>query len=112
MILTCSRMRAVRGKIYPPGQETVLTGDVVITGRLCQAITDELTCCLPCPLTDWIYPDSFNTLVKVADWVSVVSLICCLFLLLSWAFLPVDKTNRHYLSICLTLGVTLMNVSS
>ncbi|AEO70061.1 uncharacterized protein THITE_2120943 [Thermothielavioides terrestris NRRL 8126] len=45
-----------------------------------------------------------------ANWVAVASTVCCVFLLLSWAVLPVDKTYRHYLSICLTMGVVFMNL--
>lgn len=85
---------------------------LVVAGRLCQSLSADITCCLPCPLTDWTYPESFNTMSLVADWVSVASIICCVFLLLSWAVLPVEKTHRHYLSICLTTAVALMNVSS
>ncbi|KAF7551448.1 hypothetical protein G7046_g7716 [Stylonectria norvegica] len=80
-----------------------------VDGRLCQSI-GKMQCCLPCPMTDWVYPDYFVTLTAVANWVSAVSMICCTFLLLSWAFLPVEKTNRHYLSICLTISVLLMNL--
>lgn len=84
----------------------------VVEGRLCQKITDTLSCCMPCPMTDWAYPDSFQTLSLAAGWVAVVSTVCCVFLLLSWIFLPVEKTNRHYMSICLTIGVVFMNVSA
>lgn len=63
-------------------------------------------------MTDWVYPESFNVLGRVSEIVAVVSTAACIFLLLSWAFLPVEKTHRHYLSICLTLGVVLMNVSA
>lgn len=62
-------------------------------------------------MSDWVYPDYFKTLTDVANWVSLFSVLCCVFLLISWAFLPVEKTNRHYLSICLTVAVLLMNVS-
>ncbi|KXJ95509.1 hypothetical protein Micbo1qcDRAFT_26936 [Microdochium bolleyi] len=79
-------------------------------GRLCTTIAAGVTCCLPCPMTDWTYPDSFITMSAVANWITVVSMICCGFLLLSWAFLPVEKTHRHYLSICLTLGICMMNM--
>ncbi len=79
-------------------------------GRICQKLSDELTCCLPCPLTDWAYPDSFKTMTAAANWVAVAGTICCVFLLLSWAVLPVDKTYRHYLSICLTVAVIFMSV--
>ncbi|CCF39314.1 hypothetical protein CH063_10179 [Colletotrichum higginsianum] len=81
-----------------------------IEGRLCQNLSATLQCCLPCPLTDWVYPDYFNTLTTAANWVCVASAACCLFLLVSWAVLPVDKTYRHYLSICLTIAVLIMNL--
>lgn len=61
-------------------------------------------------MTDWVYPESFNTLGLVAEWIAVVSTVFCVFLLLSWAALPVEKTSRHYLSVCLTSGVLLMNL--
>jgi len=81
-----------------------------IDGRLCTALTATINCCLPCPMTDWTYPDTFNTMSTVANWITVASMVCCAFLLISWAFLPVEKTHRHYLSICLTLGICLMNM--
>ena len=46
-----------------------------------------------------------------ANWINVLSLVCIAFLLLSFAVLPVGKTHRHYLSVCLAIGVTLMSVS-
>lgn len=69
-----------------------------------------ISCCLPCPLTAWAYPDNFDTMGIAADWVAVASTVCCVFLLLSWLVLPIDKTHRHYLSICLTFAVTFMNL--
>ncbi|KAK4042428.1 hypothetical protein C8A01DRAFT_33500 [Parachaetomium inaequale] len=80
-----------------------------VEGRLCQPF-NGITCCLPCPMTDWAYPDSFQTMTTAANWVAVASTVCCVFLLLSWAVLPVEKTYRHYLSICLTIGVMFMNL--
>ncbi|KAH8675668.1 hypothetical protein BX600DRAFT_507888 [Xylariales sp. PMI_506] len=91
-------------------QENFFTGGGYVDGRLCEAVTAEISCCLPCPMTDWVYPDNFNQLTSVASWVNVVGMVCCAFLLLSWLFLPVEKTHRHYLSICLTLAVVLMNL--
>jgi len=61
-------------------------------------------------MTDWAYPDSFQTMSTAANWVAVASTICCVFLLLSWAVLPVEKTYRHYLSISLTTAVMFMNL--
>ncbi|KAH8910669.1 hypothetical protein BR93DRAFT_873113 [Coniochaeta sp. PMI_546] len=91
-------------------QESLFDKGGFVEGRLCQKITDTLSCCMPCPMTDWAYPDSFQTLSLAAGWVAVVSTVCCVFLLLSWIFLPVEKTNRHYMSICLTIGVVFMNL--
>ncbi|CCC10400.1 unnamed protein product [Sordaria macrospora k-hell] len=81
-----------------------------VDGRLCQDAGKGLRCCLPCPMTDWAYPDEFNTLGEVAQWVAVAGTACCVFLLLSWIILPVDKTSRHYLSLCLTTAVLFMNL--
>lgn len=61
-------------------------------------------------MTDWTYSSAFNTVGIVAEWVAVVSLISCLFLLISWAVLPIDKTHRHYLSICVTIAVSFINL--
>lgn len=79
---------------------------------MCESLSSTLSCCLPCPVTDWVYPDSFQSLGTAAGWVAVVSTVCVVFLLASWAFLPVEKTNRHYMSICLTIAVVFMNVSA
>jgi hypothetical protein len=43
--------------------------------------------------------------------VSLGSVICCLFLLLSFLVLPVQKTSRHYLSICLVSAIGLCCLS-
>lgn len=89
-----------------------LTGGPDIPGRLCQELKPGLSCCLPCPITDWVYADYFQTSSDVASWVSVVGAICCVFLLLSYAVLPVEKTGRHYLSISIVSAVIFMHVSS
>ncbi|KAL6867796.1 G-protein coupled receptor [Trichoderma novae-zelandiae] len=95
-----------------PFYDASLFGDTggYVDGRLCQTIAGSVQCCLPCPMTDWVYPDSFTTIGTVANWIATASVICCVFLLASWAALPVDKTNRHYLSICFTIGILIMNL--
>ncbi|KAI1504460.1 hypothetical protein F5X99DRAFT_416688 [Biscogniauxia marginata] len=80
-----------------------------IDGRLCSPF-GGLSCCLPCPMTDWAYPDSFDAATGAANWINVVGMICCAFLLISWIVLPVERTHRHYLSICLTCAIVLMNL--
>lgn len=92
---------SVRGTNWSPDQP----------GRLCQELGPGVTCCLPCPITDWVYPDYFQTGSDVASWVSVVGAICCVFLLISYAALPTEKTGRHYLSISIVSAVFLMHVS-
>jgi len=39
---------------------------------------------------------------------SVVGLAICVFLLVTWAVLPPEKTRRHYLSTCLVIGIFLI----
>ncbi|KAK7522778.1 uncharacterized protein IWZ02DRAFT_253657 [Phyllosticta citriasiana] len=76
-------------------------------GRLCSNVSDaylDLECCLRCPITDWIFSESFESSYKVTEALNLVGLIACLFLLVSWLFLPVANTRRHYLSVCLVVG--------
>lgn len=61
-------------------------------------------------MTDWVYADSFNSYIDAAGWVAVVSTAGCLWLCLSWAFLPVQQTSRHYLSVNLAISAILLNV--
>jgi hypothetical protein len=49
----------------------------------------------------------FNTWYKVAQVLSAVGVAICVFLLLSWTVLPVERTKRHYLAICLVIGIFL-----
>lgn len=83
---------------------------LVVKGRLCSSLTG-FTCCLPCPQADWLYPDNFRTITTSASWINVVGTICSVFLLASFAFLPVEKTHRHYLSVCLAVAIVIMQVS-
>ncbi|KAJ5739636.1 hypothetical protein N7533_012420 [Penicillium manginii] len=79
-------------------------------GRYCETV-QNITCCLPCPLADWRYADNTAKKVDVASWISVAILPLCVFLLVSYAVLPVKWTNRHYLSICFTLGICCMEIA-
>lgn len=80
-----------------------------LDGRFCEAIGTDV-CCLPCPKTAFLYPDNFATITNAASWLNVAGIVCTTFLLLSWAALPVEKTHRHYLSICLAIGLTLLQL--
>ncbi|TKA83893.1 hypothetical protein B0A55_00108 [Friedmanniomyces simplex] len=83
-----------------------------VAGRFCAPITGLLpgnpTCCLPCPVTDWVYSESFNTYGAVAEWLNVVGLILLSFMLVSYIVLPAQKTRSHYLSICLIVSVMMI----
>lgn len=108
-------------------RETQLTY-LVVAGRLCQpfpTLQGNVSCCLPCPATDWIYSDGAKMTVfmtyhlrstgfvprtEAANWLNLAALIASIFLLLSFVVLPVKWTHRHYLSICLSVGVVFIEV--
>jgi len=50
-------------------------------------------------------------LTRIANWLNVGGIVCAAIILISFFALPVDKTHRHYLSVCLILGVAMMQVS-
>ena len=77
------------------------------------SMTDTLTgerCCLPCPATDWLYPSNFYSLTRIAGIVNVIGLALCVFMLLSFAVLPAEKTRRHYLNVCLVVAVVSLEL--
>jgi len=49
--------------------------------------------------------------IAVTSWISVAILPLCVFLLVSYAVLPVKWSHRHYLSVCFTVGICFMQVS-
>ena len=67
-------------------------------------------CCLPCPATDWLYPSNFYSLTRIAGYVNVVGLALCVFMLVSFAVLPLEKTKRHYLNVCLLLSIVFLEL--
>ncbi|CRG86639.1 Frizzled and smoothened-like protein O [Talaromyces islandicus] len=81
-----------------------------INGRFCQEYGGHV-CCLPCPLQDWRYPDNVDAKVGAAGWIAVALLPFSVFLLLTYAILPVKYTNRHYITVCFTLALACMQVA-
>ncbi|PQE20176.1 g- coupled receptor protein [Rutstroemia sp. NJR-2017a BBW] len=79
------------------------------SGRFCSE-TLGVICCLPCPQSDWLYSENINTITESSNWINVAAMLCSVFLLVSFAFLPVDKTHRHYLSVCLTVATIMMQL--
>ncbi|KAL2065100.1 hypothetical protein VTL71DRAFT_4240 [Oculimacula yallundae] len=80
-----------------------------IDGRFCSSLGGP-SCCLPCPQTQWLYPDNFTMVTNSVSWINVGGMICSMFLILSFAFLPVQKTHRHYLSVCLAVAIIIMQL--
>lgn len=102
---------ALRGLCPPPFYDESKFGyGGFVDGRFCAPvqIQKDLVCCLPCPLTDYLYPKDFNTWYRVAEALNVAGLICLVFLLISFIVLPAEKTRRHYLSYCLIIAAIFM----
>jgi len=43
-------------------------------------------------------------------YINLVSVVCCCLLLASFGVLPIEATRRHYLSVCLTVAILLLQV--
>ncbi|KAF8418243.1 hypothetical protein BGX38DRAFT_1242847 [Terfezia claveryi] len=84
-----------------------------INGRVCATIPVDgfPKCCLPCPRQQWVYPDNFMPLITGSTYLNLVGVVCCVFLLLSFALLSVEYTNRHYLSVCLVTAILILQMS-
>lgn len=85
-----------------------------ISGRLCTNINQglsTLSCCLPCPRTDWVYSDDFQDRTRIANYVSIISLVLNTFLLVTFIVLPREKSHRYYLSIGLTASLILIAIA-
>lgn len=82
-----------------------------IKGRYCGNVTTDLSCCLPCPVEYWTYPDSFERNIKIAYWFNVPAMVAQVFLLVTFAVLPEEKSQRHYLSTGLCVSLILLEVS-
>ncbi|CAI7595379.1 unnamed protein product [Penicillium palitans] len=96
-------------------QETLFpTVGGFIDGRYCKNVSygnSTYSCCLPCPLAEWRYDTDLGDKISVTSWISVAILPLCIFLLISYAVLPVKWTHRHYLSVCFTLGICCMELA-
>lgn len=50
-------------------------------------------------------------LINASTYFNLVGVACCVFVLLSYACLSVEYTNRHYLSVCLVAAILIMQTS-
>ncbi|KAL1969101.1 hypothetical protein VTN77DRAFT_355 [Rasamsonia byssochlamydoides] len=85
-----------------------------IDGRFCETVNTAagtLSCCLPCPLENWRYPDNVHSKTVAASWLAVAVLPLSAFLLITYAVLPAKWTHRNYISICFTLALCCMQIA-
>ncbi|KAK0941745.1 hypothetical protein LTR29_006636 [Friedmanniomyces endolithicus] len=94
----------IDASLFPP-----IGGD--ISARFCAAPTPTLVCCLPCPISDWVFSDKFAHQASSANYVGILTLILNSVLLLTYIVLPEEKSHRHYLSIGLTLSLILLSIA-
>ncbi|KAL5441043.1 hypothetical protein PMIN06_009485 [Paraphaeosphaeria minitans] len=82
-------------------------------GRYCGlgSFEDGTTCCFPCPIQDWLYKPNWEDHLRIPNYLSVLSVTLCLFLMLSFAVLPPEATYRHYLSVGLLFPVLFISLS-
>lgn len=52
----------------------------------------------------------FEGRTEIANWVNLAAFVLSVYLLLSFAVLPIKYTHRHYLSVCVTIGVVFIEV--
>ncbi|KAH8700772.1 hypothetical protein BGW36DRAFT_292218 [Talaromyces proteolyticus] len=81
-----------------------------IGGRFCQSV-GGVSCCLPCPLQDWRYPDNVTSKTNAAGWLAVALLPFQAWLLLTYLVVPVKYTNRQYITVCFTLAIICLQVA-
>ncbi|KAL9103423.1 MAG: hypothetical protein Q9163_001525 [Psora crenata] len=84
-----------------------------MSGRFCAPVpTTEgsIDCCLPCPVTDWVYSDDFDVIPKAANWLTVAGMVCSMSLLISYLVLPAKQTSRHYLTVGLVVAICVMQL--
>ena len=82
---------------------------LVLSG-VCGEISATLTCCLPCPLVQWLYPDWLFRSAQIANWFNVPALVCQVFLLVTFAVLPQEKVHGRYLSVGLCVALVMLEV--
>jgi len=80
------------------------------SGRFCGPV-GTVRCCLPCPLENWVYSDQFIYNVRVAYWFNVPALGGQVFLLLGFVILKPVHSRVHYLSVGLSMGLILLQLS-
>ena len=96
-------------------ERLVLMNDTDIAARVCADFMyhneSVHSCCLPCPVTDWIYSDSFPQTTDISNYIAIASLTCNVFLLLTFTVVRSDKPYHHYLCFGIIGSVTLVAIA-
>lgn len=71
----------------------------------------NISCCLPCPATDWTYSLSFATTTRVGNVLALCSLIFAAFLMLTSVALPVETTRMDFTSTGLVASQMLLSLA-
>ncbi|KAL4759130.1 uncharacterized protein BDW70DRAFT_161911 [Aspergillus foveolatus] len=80
-----------------------------LAGRWCepQLVGNEtVSCCFPCPFTDWQYSDGLGN--EMVPWLALVVLVFVVIGALTYILLPAEDTRRHYLVISPLMGFVFM----
>ncbi|KAL2814689.1 hypothetical protein BDW59DRAFT_176390 [Aspergillus cavernicola] len=83
-----------------------------LAGRWCQPHTignETVSCCFPCPITDWRYSDDFTP--DMVPWIGLAVLILMLISGLTYLVLPASETQRHYLTSAPLMGFIFMTIA-
>ncbi|KAL4871482.1 hypothetical protein BDV12DRAFT_194248 [Aspergillus spectabilis] len=83
-----------------------------LAGRWCTPYTigdETVSCCFPCPFTDWRYPDAFAS--DIVPWIGLAVLILMVISALTYIVLPTSETQRHYLTSSPLMGFIFMAVA-
>ena len=70
----------------------------------------DTSCCLPCPVTDWIYYDDYSNWTTAAELLAALGLVLMIFMLLSIHVLPARETRTSFLTVCITVSGVLLNI--
>lgn len=85
-----------------------------ILGRVCMEFGSNgttLSCCLPCPVVDWIYSDDFGAATRSTNTMAIIALVLEAFILLTHVALPKEEHNRDYSNVGLTISLAFVAIA-
>lgn len=71
----------------------------------------SLSCCLPCPVTHWMYSDGFPLKIRVASGLAILSLLGSTFAFCTTAYLPASQTNQDYMGVRLFACLIMISLA-